>query len=181
MRRSLVVLNFQLMAAVFWLRDRLRPRCKVLAEVGIRPRSRVLDYGCGTGSYIRDSARLVGDEGVVYALDVNPLAIYAADRIAAREGLRNVRTILSNCATGLPDMSVDVVLVYDVLHDLSNRDDVLREIERILKPDGILSVSDHHMRGPDVVTQITSGRRFRLASSGRLTYSFAKGQGTSRD
>ena len=181
MHDPLAVLKFKAMVAVFRLRDWRRPRGEVLREVGIRPGSRVLDYGCGTGSYIRESARRVGKEGEVYALDANPLAVQAAKRLAARYGLDNLKTILSDCATGLPDESVDVVLLYDILHDLSDRDDVLREIHRVLKSGGILSVSDHHMHGPDIVARIASEQRFRLTSSGRITHSFAREGGVSRD
>ncbi len=174
MHDPLAVLKFKVMVAVFRLRDWWRPRREVLREVGIRPGARVLHYGCGTGSYIRESARQVGKEGEVYALDANPLAIRAAQQIAARYGLPNVKTILSDCVTGLADMSVDVVLLYDILHDLSDRDDVLREIHRVLKSGGILSVSDHHMRRPGIVARIASGQRFRLTSSGRITHTFAR-------
>jgi ubiquinone/menaquinone biosynthesis C-methylase UbiE len=160
------------MVAAFRLRDWLRPRREVLQEVGIRPGFRVLDFGCGTGSYILESAGLVGEAGQVIALDVNPLAVEAAKQLAARRGLRNVRTVLSDCATGLPDESMDVVLLYDILHDLSAGSDVLQEVHRVLKPGGILSVSDHHLRGREIVTRVTSAHLFRVAAEGMLTYSF---------
>jgi ubiquinone/menaquinone biosynthesis C-methylase UbiE len=165
-------MHFALMRLAFQVRDALHSRRDVLKEAGIRAGSRVLDYGCGTGSYIRETARLVGETGQVHALDVNPLAMEAAKQIAARHGLRNVRAILSDRATGLADESVDVVLLYDILHDLSNRDDVLREIHRVLKPSGILSVSDHHLRAPEIVARLTSAHRFGLSSEGRMTLSF---------
>lgn len=174
MHNPLAILRFQFMVAVFRLRDWRRPRREVLQEVGIRPGFHILDYGCGTGSYIRESARLVGESGEVYALDANPLAIKAAKQLAATHGLRNVRTILSDCATGLPDSSVAVVLLYDILHDLSDRNGVLREIHRILKPTGILSISDHHLCRADIVKRVTSGQRFRLKAEWPLTASFAR-------
>jgi ubiquinone/menaquinone biosynthesis C-methylase UbiE len=166
--------RFQFMVLAFRVRDGLRPRREVLREVDIRPGFRVLDYGCGTGSYIRESARRVGAAGTVYALDVDPLAVRRAQRIAERNGLPNVRTILSDCATGLPDGSLDVVLLYDILHDLPNREAILRELHRVLKPDGILSVSDHHLRRPEIVGRVTAGGRFGRASKGRLTLGFRR-------
>jgi len=174
MSALLANLRFKFMVAVFWLRDWRRPRREVLREVGIQPGFRILDYGCGTGSYIRETARLVGASGVVYALDRNPLAVRRAQQIAERDGLSNVRTILSDGVTGLPDGSVDVVLLYDILHDLSNRDDVLGEIHRVLKPGGILSVSDHHLCRPDIVARVTATQRFYVTSEGPVTLGFQR-------
>jgi ubiquinone/menaquinone biosynthesis C-methylase UbiE len=165
---------FRFMTLVFKIRDFVSPRGAVLREAGIRPGRRVLDYGCGPGGYLEGAASLVGSEGRVYALDVHPLAVRAAERIAARKGLANVEAIRSDCATGLADGSLDVVLLYDVFHMLARPDDVLREIHRVLKPEGRLSFSDHHMREADIVSRLTAGGLFALASRGRKTYSFEK-------
>jgi len=178
MSALLANLRFKFMVAVFRLRDWRRPRREVLREVGIQPGFCVLDYGCGTGSYIRETTRLVGASGVVYALDRNPLAVRRAHQIAERDGLSNVRTILSDYATGLPDGSMDVVLLYDILHDLSDSEGVLGEIHRVLKPGGILSVSDHHLRPLTIIARLTSGRspRFSLTSARRFTQSFVRAE-----
>jgi predicted nicotinamide N-methyase len=58
-------------------------------------------------------------------LDINPAAIEMVKELAAKKQLSNVEVILSDCDTGLPNESVDMVLVYDVFHDLKNRDAVL--------------------------------------------------------
>ena len=68
-------LGFRIMALTFNLRDLIRPRINILKEADIKPGYHVLDYGCGPGSYIMDNARLVDDTGMVYALDIHPLAI----------------------------------------------------------------------------------------------------------
>ena len=57
-----------------------------------------------------------------------------------------MKVILSDCSTGLPDDSVDVVLLYDTFHGLARPADVLRELHRVLKTDGVLSFHDHHMK-----------------------------------
>ncbi len=121
-------LSFRLMALSFKFRDFFRPRIDILKEVGIKPGYQVLDYGCGHGSYIIDTSRLVGESGMVYALDVHPLAIQMVQNLASKMKLMNVKTIHSDCKTGLPDKSLDVVLLYDTFHDLSKPDDVIKEI-----------------------------------------------------
>jgi ubiquinone/menaquinone biosynthesis C-methylase UbiE len=101
------------MALSFKFRDFFRPRIDILKEVGIKSGDHVLDYGCGPGSYIIDTARLVGESGIVYALDVNPLAIQMVQNLTSKMKLMNVKTIHSDCKTGLPDKNLDVVLLYD--------------------------------------------------------------------
>lgn len=133
----------------------------------------MLDYGCGSGSYITAAAELVGDSGRIYALDIHPLAIERARRIASRNHLVNVETIRSDCATGLPDDSVDVALLYDVFHKLSDPDRVLEELHRVLTPDGILSFSDHHIKEDKIVSGVVDKGLFRLSGKGEKTYSFS--------
>ena len=111
--------GFKLMALGFKVRDFFRPRLNTLKEVGIKPGHQVLDYGCGPGSYIVPLVESVGDTGKVYALDAHPLAIKMVQGTILRKHLTNVEVIHSECATGLPDNSLDVVLLYDTLHDLA--------------------------------------------------------------
>ena len=169
-----IMLPFEAMTVVFKLRDVLIPRTKVLKEVGIEPGFLVLDYGCGPGGYILPTLELVGASGRVYALDINPLAIRMVQKLASSKGLANLQTILSDCATGLTDESIDVVLLYDIFHMLDDPDGILKELYRVLKPGGILSFSDHHMKKEKIVAQVTSGGLFALARKGRKTYSFTK-------
>ncbi len=164
-------LNFRIMSVAFGIRDLFLPRKKILDEVGIRPGFCILDYGCGSGSYITAAAGLVGGAGKIYALDIHPLAIKRARRIASRNHLPNVETIQSDCATGLSDDSVDVALLYDVFHKLSDPDSVLEELHRVIKPDGILSFSDHHLKEDEIVSRVTEGGLFELLKS-RKTYGF---------
>jgi len=167
-------LHFMLMSLTFRVRDILVPPMRILDEVGIKPGFHVLDYGCGPGSYLAPLAELVGEAGKVYALDIHPLAVERARRIASVRGLKNVEAILSGGKTGLPDRSVDVVLLYDTFHELSDPDGVLEELHRILKPDGILSFSDHHLREEQVVSKVTGGGLFELLRKHTKTYSFSK-------
>ena len=155
------------MSAVFRIRDWLRPPCRVLEESGLRPGMRVLDFGCGTGSYTVAAARIVGPAGEVLAVDASPVATAMVRRRAARAELGNVRTILADRATGIPDASVDFAILYDILHLLDDPATVLGDIRRVLTPCGRLTVSDHHMKGPAVVAAVAAGGRFELVTEGR--------------
>jgi len=166
--------GFRVMALMFRVRDFFRPRRSIVHEVGIRDGFHVLDYGCGPGGYIKPVAELVGKSGKIYALDVQPLALASVKKTAAKDQLMNVETILSDCKTGLPDDSLDVALLYDTFHELADANCVLEELHRVLKPNGILSFSDHHMKENEIVSNLTKTGLFRLLKKGLRTYSFAK-------
>jgi ubiquinone/menaquinone biosynthesis C-methylase UbiE len=166
--------DFQFMSVGYKFRDLRLSRINILKEVGVKPGFHVLDFGCGPGSYITPLAELVGESGKVYALDIHPLAIQRVQDIASKKRLANVETILSDCQTGLPDNTLDAVLLYDAFHHLSDPNGVLKELHRVLKPDGILSFGDHHMKENEIVAGLTNGGLFRLSRKGQRTYTFLK-------
>jgi ubiquinone/menaquinone biosynthesis C-methylase UbiE len=114
---------------------------------------------------------MVGETGRVYALDMHPLAIASVRRLRARKDLRNVTTILSDCNTGLGENEVDVVLLHDVLHDVEDPAALLCELHRVLKPRGVLSASDHHLK-EQLTAVIAEHGPFRLLRKGRWAYDF---------
>ena len=166
--------DFRFLSLWFKFRDLLRPRINILKEVRIKPGSHVLDYGCGPGSYIVPLAELVGKSGKIYALDIHPLAIRKVKAMASEKGLPNVQAIQSDDETGLPDNSLDVVLLYDVFHLLSDPNRILGELHRVLTPNGILSFGDHHMKENEVVSEVTKSGLFKLARKGQRTYTFLR-------
>lgn len=165
--------SFRLMALQFKIRDLLRPRIDILREAGIKPGFHVLDYGCGPGCYITATAELAGKSGKIFALDINPSAIKMVQNIAAKKHLDNITTILSECKTGLPDSSLDIVLLYDTLHALSDPDCVLEELHRVLRPDGLLSLSDHHLSENEITSKVTHKGLFKLSQKGTRTLTFS--------
>jgi ubiquinone/menaquinone biosynthesis C-methylase UbiE len=167
-------LNFKIMSLQFKLRDLVNPRQDILKEVGIKPGFQVLDFGCGPGGYILPLAKLTGMSGKIYALDINPSAVQAVKSLATKHQLTNITTILSGGATGLPDFSINVVLLYDVFHHLSQTDVILAELHRVLKPDGTLSVSDHHMTEEEITSGITGTGLFHLSRKGKKVYNFSR-------
>ncbi len=125
MNKPMPKIAFAMMSAMFKVRDLLFPRREFLEEAGLAYGFRVLDYGCGPGAYTAGVSEMVGEAGKVYALDVHPLAIRSVQKIAEKQRLTNVETIHSDCDTGLPDGSLDVVLLYDIFHMLSEPQAIL--------------------------------------------------------
>ncbi len=119
---------------------------RVLRGVGVREGQTVLDFGCGEGTYAIPAARLVGNEGLVYALDQDraKLAELRGKSEAARlENIRIVR-VIDRASIPLADESVDLILLYDVLHSWyhphsQQREDILHALYRVLRPEGLLS------------------------------------------
>jgi len=149
------------------LRDIFRTKRKsiqLLAKYGVTKRGQVvLDYGCGTGSYAISASSIVSDSGKVYAADINPFALYMIRLKARVKGLKNVETILTDRYTGLPDESVNVVFMSDAFHDFRNREGIVREMHRILKSDGVLSISeDLDRKIPKAIAQIENTNLYSL-------------------
>ena len=174
MNQMISNLGFRVMAWMLRRRDNPEFTGPILSEAGISRGMTVLDFGCGPGSFSVAAARIVGPIGNVYALDIHSQAILGVRARIEKSGLDNVTTILSGCGTGLADASINVALLYDVFHMLKKKGRVLAEIYRVLKADGILSFSDHHLREDMIIAPLTAGGKFKLVSRGAKTYSFAK-------
>lgn len=165
---------FRLMSLEFHLRDWLRPPIKILQEAGVQSGMTVLDFGCGPGGFSLSAARLAGPEGLVYAVDIHPLAVKSVQRAADKQGFKNIRTVFGGDLADVPDGSVDTALLYDVLHDLPEPGLILMELRRVLKPNGVLSIRDHHMKEAPLLSMITSGGLFLFAGRNRWTFRFVK-------
>jgi ubiquinone/menaquinone biosynthesis C-methylase UbiE len=168
-------LHFVFMSLGFGFRDLLYPPKTKLIELGIiEEGDSVLDYGCGTGSYSIAAAQLVGESGKVYGLDIQPLSVRRLDKLALQKRLKNINTIQSDCATGLENDTIDVILLFDTFHDLDNPEGLLKELHRVLKAEGILCFDDHHMKEDEILSGITQSNLFTLSRKHKRTFLFSK-------
>lgn len=154
------------------IRDLFMPPGKMLAEVEMEPGYKVLDYGCGPGTFTILLAERIGPSGMVYALDIHPLAIAAVERKARKRNLSNIQTIHSSCSTSLPDNSLDLIFFFDVFHALDHQHEVLMELHRVLKSEGKMCFSDHHMKETEILKRLTEKELFTLLRKGRRMYLF---------
>lgn len=156
------------------IRDMVRPPISKLRGAGLKPGASVLDYGCGPGGFSMAAARIVGHKGHVYALDIHPLAVQTVRKKAVRKGLNNISVLFSDHDTGLPDSRMDFIILNDVLHVLDDPESVLRECFRLLGPEGVIFVSDHHFDPQEIRRRITGGRLFRLSTRQGKNFLFRK-------
>jgi ubiquinone/menaquinone biosynthesis C-methylase UbiE len=120
-------------------RDFLDPE-SILKRVGVKPKMKVADVGCSSGFFTIPMARIVGDSGRVFAVDVQEEMIAILRRKIQKLNIRNVETVVSEEESiPLPAESLDLALMANVLHELESYATV-REAYRLLKPGGVLAI-----------------------------------------
>ena len=117
----------------------------------IKPGMTVCDLGCGNGFWTLRLSKMVGEEGKVYAVDIQKEMLYGskdpADKIeplverAEKAGAKNIVPIVNTLTdTKLPPGSCDLILLVDVYHEFSHPEQMLTSMRRSLKPTGVIAL-----------------------------------------
>jgi len=143
-------------------RRKLQPPADVIKSSGIQSGQRVLEIGCGSGGFTTFVARVVGPTGHVEALDIQSGMLTQLERKLALPENQDIQNITLHQASAyeLPfeDGVLDLVYLITVLPEIPDQSRALAEIKRVLKPGGILAVSEL-LLDPDYPLKGTTARR----------------------
>ena len=143
----------------------------VIGQLGISQGTKVADFGCGSGYFTTAFAKVIGDDGIVYALDVLPQRLEAVESQARILGLNNIVTKRVNLekagGSGLTDESVDWAVMKDVLFQNQDKGGMLAEAKRILKKNGKALVIEWDKNGasigPEEKTRLSNEEILKIA------------------
>jgi len=129
------------------IKDNVLNARSLLEEIGLKEKMKIADLGCGSRGYFAiQAAKLINQDGLVYAVDIIKSALQNVKNTADLFGITNLRIIWANLeipgATKIPDESVDLAMLNNILFQNKKIDKIIEESSRILKKDGKLLITE---------------------------------------
>ncbi|MGQ4876443.1 MAG: class I SAM-dependent methyltransferase [Promethearchaeia archaeon] len=122
---------------------------KILQKIGFKENQTIIDFGCGSGVYALLLSKIVGNKGMIHAIDSDDNAIKKLKDIIKERNIQNINPIKTSGEMKIPlkNEIADAFLLYDVYHLLDNeqRDEILKEAQRLLKRNGFISYLATHL------------------------------------
>lgn len=169
---SYLFMTFMFWTWIFTIYETPRKRREKLKKAGVKQGQFIVDLGCGIGRFTNLAAKIVGQEGKVYALDVHLLHTFIVKVIKRIGGYKNIDIVHADCcATGLRDKTIDLIFINDAFHEF-DRVGCLKEAARILKNDGILSIDEHEMKEAKFLSIVEEVNLFTLFEKEHRLYKF---------
>lgn len=123
----------------------------MLANCQVKSGMTVCDMGCGNGFYTFRLAEMVGPEGLVYAVDIQPEMLVLLREEMERRGVDNIVPIVGSVHhPRLPAGQIDAILLADVYHEFSHPEQMLAAMRQSLKPDGFAILLEFRAEDPRV-------------------------------
>jgi cyclopropane fatty-acyl-phospholipid synthase-like methyltransferase len=127
-------------------------RCSLmLANLGVKPGMAICDMGCGNGFYTIQLAKMTGEMGHVYGIDIQPEMLKMLNDRADAQGVRNISPVLGTFTDPrLPKGKIDLILLVDVYHEFSDPEQMLAAMRDSLSPDGVCVLVEFRAEDPKV-------------------------------
>lgn len=127
-------------------------RCSLmLANLGVKRGMTICDMGCGNGFYTLQLAKMVGENGKVYGVDIQPEMLVLLQQRATAENVAHIEPILGTLTNPkLPKGKMDLILLVDVYHEFSNPEQMLAAMREALAPDGVCALVEFRAEDPNV-------------------------------
>jgi ubiquinone/menaquinone biosynthesis C-methylase UbiE len=138
-----------------WLMRETRQReedCETLLQaLNVQPGQVVCDMGCGNGFYTLQLAKLVGEQGKVLAVDIQPEMLHMLSERARESGITNIVPVAgTQIDPRLEPASVDLILLVDVYHEFSHPAQMLVAMRTALKPGGRIALAEFRLEDRSV-------------------------------
>jgi len=164
----------------------MQPPEKIISRSGIDRGMTVLEIGCGSGAFTTDVARAIGNKGILSALDIE---IKMLKQVASKlnrienKDIKNVKLVQAS-AYALPfsKESFDIVYMVAVFQEIPNKEKALKEINRVLKNNGILSISefivdpDYPLKSTTIKMVQRTGFNLNIVSGNFFNYTITFGK-----
>lgn len=129
-------------------RDEEEQPYKVIGAMKLKEGDVIADIGVGTGYYARKIARVVGEKGVVYGVDIQPEMLEMLVEFCEKQQIENVKPILGDFDDPkLPKESLDWIILTDVYHEFSDPEAMLAKMLEALKPTGKVCLLEYRLDG----------------------------------
>lgn len=169
-------------SVIKWLNSPLRkliqnPR-KIMGEY-VKPGDTVVDIGCGGGFFTVELAEMVGENGTVFAVDLQEEMLQITRKLVTRKGLMN-RVNLHKCdkdEIGLTDVEEDFVLAFYMVHETPDPKKFLSDIACLLKPNGLFLVIEpkHHVNNQQFRSMLGDAESARFKTVKEIRLSMSRG------
>lgn len=129
------------------IKDNVLDARSLLEEAGLEEKMKIADLGCGSRGYFAiQAAKLIGEDGLVYAVDIVKSALQNVKNTANLFGITNLKIVWANLeihgATKIPDESIDLAMLNNILFQNEKIDEIIKETFRILKKGGKLLITE---------------------------------------
>ncbi len=143
---------------------------KIVDQIEVNPGMKIAHFGCSTGYFTFLLAQRVGGSGQVYALDIISSKLEILKSQIKLQGIRNIaikRVSLENKnGSGLENESMDWVIMVNMLYQNNQKNKIIKEAERVLKPGGKILLIDWETGddriGPKKLSRISKGDLIKI-------------------